>query len=101
MKKSELLGKLPSSFTKSAVDLKKTGLKIKELRKQNNFSVRQLQYYFKFTTTQAIYAWERGESVPTIDNLLLLANIFNVNITDILVTQDEKIFYTYEDKLAI
>lgn len=100
MKKSEILEKLPSSFIKSAVDSKKTGLRIKDLRIQNNFSVRQLQYYFKFTTPQAIYAWEKGNSIPSIDNLLLLANLFNVSITDILVTQSEKILYTYEDKLS-
>ena len=67
-----------SVISKPIIDLEKTGEQIKRLHTLNGFSVHDIQNIFGFEYPQAIYAWEQGKSVPTIDNLLILATIFNV-----------------------
>ena len=32
-----------------------------------------------------MYAWESGKSIPTIDNLLVLAHLFDVSIEEIVI----------------
>ncbi len=44
-----------------------------------------LQNIFGFTTPQAIYKWQRGLALPTIDNLVVLANVFGVSMDEIIV----------------
>lgn len=67
------------------IDLYKTGNRISELRKKNNITIKTLQEELGFNTPQAIYKWQRGECLPTVDNLVILAHIFDVNVDDLLV----------------
>lgn len=75
-----------SVISKPIIDLEKNGEQIKRLRTLNGFSVHDIQNIFGFEYPQAIYAWEQGKSVPTIDNLLILATIFNVAVEEIIIT---------------
>ncbi len=68
------------------VSMKQTGQNISMLRKQRGISVRQLQTMMGFATPQAIYKWQHGDSLPTVDNLVALSVIFAVPIDAILVT---------------
>lgn len=67
------------------VDMMQTGERIAELRLKNNMTVKDLQELFEFNTPQAIYKWMRGETMPTVDNLVILAYAFHVSIADIVV----------------
>ena len=49
-------------------------------------SVHDLQMVFGFNSPQAIYKWQNGAALPTVDNLIVLAALFDVLIDDILVT---------------
>ncbi|MGI6781722.1 MAG: helix-turn-helix domain-containing protein [Acholeplasmataceae bacterium] len=73
------------SFTYPVINLEKTGKNIKRLREEKNLTVRDLQEVLGFESPQAIYKWQWGESLPTIDNLVILAKIFGCQIHDILV----------------
>ena len=73
-------------FTIPAIDMAKTGQNIVILRKRAGLSVRDLQDVFGFATPQAIYKWQKGLALPTIDNLVVLAALLNVSIDDIIVT---------------
>ena len=44
---------------------------------------------FGFNTPQAIYKWQRGDALPTVDNLVALAAVFEVQIDDILIFQGD------------
>ncbi len=68
------------------IDMVKTGQNIGRLRKQAGLSVRDLQDIFGFATPQAIYKWQQGAALPTIDNLVVLAAVLQVRLDDILVT---------------
>ena len=63
-----------------------TGENITKLRKQAGLSVHDLQRIFGFNSPQAIYKWQSGASLPSIDNLIVLAKVLQVRIDDILVT---------------
>ena len=68
------------------IDMVRTGQNIARLRKQAGLSVRDLQDVFGFATPQAIYKWQQGVALPTIDNLVVLAAVLQVRMDDILVT---------------
>jgi transcriptional regulator with XRE-family HTH domain len=70
------------------IDLAATGLNIAHLRVRAGLRVRDLQDIFGFGTPQAIYKWQRGDTLPTVDNLAVLAAVFGVKIDDILVFEE-------------
>lgn len=72
------------------IDTVKTGQNIASLRQQKGLAVRDLQNAFGFATPQAIYKWQHGAALPTVDNLVVLATLFEVSVDDILVTKSLK-----------
>lgn len=68
-----------------AIDMVATGENITRLREGAGFTVKDLQSIFGFATPQAIYKWQHGTAMPTIDNLVVLAALFDVHIDEILV----------------
>jgi len=72
-------------ITMPSIDMAATGRNIARLRKMAGLTVKELQYIFGFATPQAIYKWQRGLALPTIDNLIALAMIFEVSMEDIIV----------------
>ena len=56
------------------IDPVATGRNIVRLRTERGMTVRDLQEYFGFEEPQAIYKWQRGKSLPTVDNLLVPAD---------------------------
>lgn len=77
-------------FVMPTIDMVATGKNIEMLRKAAGISVRDLQDVFGFGTPQAIYKWQHGAAMPTIDNLVVLAAVLQVKIDDILIV-DEKL----------
>ena len=67
------------------IDLAATGRNIRRLREERGLTVRDLQAYFGFEEPQAIYKWQKGKSLPTVDNLYALAALLQVTVDDILV----------------
>ena len=70
------------------IDMAATGMNITRLRVNAGLTVKDLQDIFGFSTPQAIYKWQRGTALPTVDNLVVLAAIFGVKIDDILIFQN-------------
>lgn len=69
------------------IDMTATGNNIMRMRINAGMTVKDLQDVFGFTTPQAIYKWQRGTALPTVDNLVVLSAVFGVKIDDILVYQ--------------
>lgn len=66
------------------LDAKATGARIKELRKINQLKVEDIARFMGFESVQAIYKWQRGDSLPTVDNLYALSSLFGTSVDDIL-----------------
>ena len=65
-----------------------TGRNIDRLRVEAGLSVRDMQIVFGFATPQAIYKWIHGTSLPTIDNMVILAAMLDVTLDEIVVVED-------------
>lgn len=72
-------------FNMPTIDMLATGRNIVRLRKAAGLSVRDIQDIFGFSTPQAIYKWQYGTAMPTLDNLVVLAALFDVTVDQILV----------------
>ena len=72
------------------IDMVETGKNIRRLREERGMTVRDLQAYFGFEEPQAIYKWQRGKSLPTVDNLYALGALLDVPMEDILVPVNAK-----------
>jgi len=68
-----------------------TGMNIIRLRTERGMTVRDLQAYFGFEEPQAIYKWQQGKSLPSVDNLYALGALFEVLMEDILVSRTPKL----------
>ena len=71
------------------INLAETGRCIERQRRQAGLTVRDLQAYFGFEYPQAIYKWQHGECLPTVDNLLALARLLRVSMEDLLVYENQ------------
>lgn len=68
------------------IDLAATGANILRLRKAAGISVKDLQLAMGLSAPQAIYKWQAGECLPSLDNLIALAALLGVKLDDIIVT---------------
>lgn len=62
--------------------------RLKELRTRNNYSQTYVAEYLNISR-QAISRWENGNAAPDLDNLVLLAKLYNTSVDDILGVQNE------------
>ena len=69
----------------NVVNAEKTGANIRRLIYKNGFTYKDIRKVMGFNTNQAIYKWMRGDSIPTIDNLVILADMFKCRLDDIIV----------------
>ncbi len=68
------------------IDMIATGRNIRNMRKKAGMSIVALQHACGVSGT-AIGKWQRGDAIPTIDNLVILADIWKVKVDDIIVTR--------------
>ena len=77
------------NHTFPTIDVKATGARIKELRKKRGLTIREVSEYMGFTTDQAVCKWQRGDSLPSVDNLYALSILLGISMEDILVGNGE------------
>jgi len=72
------------------IDTQATGKKIKQLRKEKKIKVSEMARALELESEQAIYKWQRGDSLPSIDNLYALSRLFGTPIDDIIQERGEE-----------
>lgn len=72
------------------LDTKAIGARIKALRKAHHLKVEDIANFMGFESDQAVYKWQRGDSLPTVDNLYALSRLFETSVDDILIGNREK-----------
>ena len=65
-------------------DMVATGKRIKAMRVAKGMTVKDVQQIFGFGSANTIYKWQNGDSMPTIDNMVVLAKIFGTTIDAII-----------------
>ena len=66
------------------IDKKETGIRLRKLMDERDLSVRDIQEYLNLGSVQSVYHWLNGISMPTVDNLYALSQLFQVTVDDML-----------------
>ncbi len=74
-------------INKPVIDVAATAANIKAYRIRAGYSVREIQAIFSFSSPEAIYAWEKGKYLPSIDNMIVIASVYGVTLDSIVVTR--------------
>lgn len=69
------------------INMNKTGENIHRLINEKGFSIKDIQRICGFSTPQSIYKWINGKSIPSIDNLVILSDMFDCTINEILAIE--------------
>lgn len=72
-------------MTFPVIDPIETGRNIVRLRQARGLSVRDVQRWFNFDEPRAIYKWQSGKTLPSVDNLFALSALLEVSMNEILV----------------
>lgn len=67
------------------ISMERTGQNIARLRKARGLSVKEVAGKLMLSSTQAVYQWENGQTLPSVDNLVLLADLFEVSVDELLI----------------
>ena len=66
------------------IDMKTTGIRLKRIMKMYGFSVKDVQQYLGLGSVQSVYHWLNGSSLPTVDNLYALSELFQLSVDELL-----------------
>ena len=82
------------------IDLEATGQNIRRLRQARGLSVGDIQAYLGFSGPQAIYKWQRGLTLPSVDNLVALSVLLEVPMDAIIITENQNSITSEEPREA-
>lgn len=74
-------------FNYPNIDNIKTGDNIRNLCKEQNLSVQELQRLLYVGNNQAVYKWFNGRSLPAIDTFYALATLLGVTMDDLIILE--------------
>lgn len=77
-----------------AIDIEKTGLKLKMMLKAAGYNVKYIQEYLHLSCPQSIYRWFKGKILPSVEHLCALSKLLNVHMEELLVLQGEPMVYS-------
>ena len=66
------------------IDKKKTGIRLRRIMDERALSVKDVQKYLGLGSIQSVYHWLNGISMPTIDNLYALSELFQLPVDEML-----------------
>lgn len=67
------------------IDLVATGANIRRLRTERGITVAEIQEWLGLASPRIIYKWQKGDSIPSVDNLVALSRIFNTSMNEIII----------------
>ena len=79
---------LKVKFEYPVIQLQETGRRLKAIRRLRGYKVTDVSELLGGISVQAVYKWERGESIPSTDNLVALSRLYKVNMEDLLVYKE-------------
>jgi len=74
------------------IDMLQTGQNIKRIMQAKGFSVKDVQNFLGFSTPQGIYHWFDGKTMPTLDNMYALSELFRMPV-DAIMRGNRKFVY--------
>ena len=81
------------------IDRKRTGIRLRRVMDERGLSVKDVQQYLELGSVQSVYHWLNGLSMPTIDNLYALSELFQMPIDDLVCgNRDNVLAYKSESQ---
>ena len=80
------------------IDMKATGKCIRRIMNQRKLTVKDVQKYLNLSSVQSIYHWLNGQSVPTVDNLYALSELFQLPV-DAMIVGNRKYHMSFYDEI--
>lgn len=71
-------------YHKRLLNKKSTGENIRKLIFTSNFSYEDIAEFLQLNSPRVIYEWVNGEKMPSLENFINLALIFNVKLESII-----------------
>lgn len=73
-----------------SIDQAATGARIRSIRKAKGLKVTDISDYMGFESPQAVYKWQRGDSMPDLANLVRLLDLFEIkDLREVLVLRGD------------
>ncbi len=69
------------------IDQVLTGANITKCRKNKQYSIQQVASFMGSESPVAVYKWERGGALPTVDHLYALSKLLDVSMDYIIIEQ--------------
>ena len=85
--------------TYPVVDMVKTGQNIKRIMQTRGLTVKDIQEFLELGTPQGIYHWFAGRSMPTLDNLYALSELFQLPVDALLIGNRKYVCTAYWNPL--
>ena len=67
------------------INLIGTGKRIREAVRESGYTTTEIMGYMGMRHTKSIYAWYRGDCLPTLENISALSVLLDIPINDLLV----------------
>ena len=83
-----------------SINMEKTGANIRSLIKSSGYTVRDIMAITGISTEQAVYKWYRGESIPSIETMLILCGTLGVDVKELLVIDGDFAFFDIDNYLC-
>lgn len=71
------------------IDLERTGRHLEKLIRQRGYSVKDIQNILHLSCPQPIYRWMRGQILPSVEHLFMLAKLLQVHMEELLIASYE------------
>lgn len=68
-----------------------TGERIRALMQAQGYTVKDIQIACGFENPQSVYRWIRGDSLPSVEKLLILSRILRTDIEELLVVEEKNV----------
>lgn len=68
-----------------SIDMEETGKNIRRKMIQKGYTVEDIMEITGVSTEQAVYKWLGGKSLPSLETLLVMSRIFEVDVSELLV----------------
>lgn len=82
----------PVTQVQATINVEKTGAQLKLITKEKGYEVKDLMTLTGYSS-QAVYKWFNGKSLPSIDTFVVLSQALNMNINELLVIDGEFDFF--------
>lgn len=66
------------------IDMKKTGMRLELLMQERGYTVKDIQSLLHLSCPQPVYRWLRGQILPSVDHLFVLARVLQVHMEELL-----------------